>query len=213
MTAPHSDQPIVVSGAPRGAADAGVVLLHGRGATAQGVTNLADPLYRHGVTFFAPEAERSRWYPYVFDQPRERNEPHLSGALNRVDAALDRARESRLPPERVLLFGFSQGACLACEYAARNSRRFGGVVALAGGLLGPSVDPDNYSGSLDDTPVFLGVGADDDRVPVSRVRNTAEVFKSLDADVTTRVYDGVGHEVTDDEFDRANALLDGILAE
>ncbi|MEE6210949.1 alpha/beta hydrolase [Salarchaeum sp. III] len=213
MTEPHADQPIVVSGAPRGAADAGVVLLHGRGATAQGVTNLADPLYRHGVTFFAPEAERSRWYPYAFDQPRERNEPHVSGALDRVDATLDRARESGVSPERVLLFGFSQGACLACEYAVRNPRRFGGVVALAGGLLGPRVNPDDYSGSLDDTPVFLGVGADDDRVPVSRVRDTAEVFESLDADVTTRVYDGVGHEVTDDEFERANALLDGILAE
>ncbi|GAA0651247.1 alpha/beta hydrolase [Salarchaeum japonicum] len=212
MTVPHADQPIVVSGAPRGAADAGVVLLHGRGATAQGVTNLAAPLYRHGVTFFAPEAERSRWYPYAFDQPRERNEPHLSGALARVDAALSRARDAGLPAERVLLFGFSQGACLACEYAARHPRRFGGVVALSGGLLGPVIQSDEHAGSLEDTPVFLGVGADDDRVPVARVRDTAEAFEALDADVTTTVYDGVGHEVTDDEFDRANALLNGILA-
>lgn len=211
MTRPHADQPIVVSGAPRGAADAGVVLLHGRGATAQGVTNLAKPLYRHGVTFFAPDAERSRWYPYAFDQPRERNEPHLSGALDQVDAALERARDAGLPPERVLLFGFSQGACVVCEYAARHPRRYGGIVALAGGLLGPTIDPSEYAGSLDGTPVFLGVGADDDRVPAARVQDTAAVFESLNADVTTEIYDGVGHEVTDDEFDRANALLDRLI--
>jgi phospholipase/carboxylesterase len=190
-----------------------VVLLHGRGATADGVVRLADPLYRHGVAFYAPGADRSRWYPYSFLAPVERNEPHLSSALRRVGAVVERATRT-LAAERVVVGGFSQGACLAAEFAARHPRRYGGVFVLSGGLVGPDewLDRREYRGSLEGTPVFLGCGDADEHVPVERVRRTAEAFRSLDGDVTERVYPGVGHEVTDDEFEFLGALLDDLLA-
>ncbi|CQH51228.1 alpha/beta hydrolase fold protein [Halobacterium hubeiense] len=210
---PHADQPVVTAGAPASVADAVVVLLHGRGATAQGVVNLAEPLYRHGVTFVAPDAARSRWYPYSSFAPVERNEPHVSSALAAVDRVLADVHEWDVAIEDVVLFGFSQGAFLASEYAARNPRRYGGVAALSGGLLGETVDASGYTGSLDGAPVFLGVGDDDPNVPVERVHETREVFEALDGTVTERVYEGVGHEVTDDEFAVVGSWLDGIVGE
>ncbi|MCG1002473.1 MULTISPECIES: alpha/beta hydrolase [Halobacterium] len=208
---PHADQPVVTAGAPASVADAVVVLLHGRGATAQGVVNLAEPLYRHGVTFVAPEAARSRWFPYSAFAPVERNEPHVSSALSAVDGVLDDVREWGIPLTDVVLFGFSQGACLASEYAARNPREYGGVAALSGGLLGEEVG--DYDGSLAGTPVLLGVGDSDPEVPVARVRETAAVFCALGGSVTERAYEDVGHEVTDDEFAVVGSWLDDILSD
>lgn len=210
---PHADQPAVTAGAPASVAAAVVVLLHGRGATAQGVVNLAEPLYRHGVTFVAPDAARSRWYPYSSFAPIERNEPHVSSALTAVDRVLADVREWGVPIEDVVLFGFSQGAFLASEYAARNPRRYGGVAALSGGLLGEEVDSSDYHGSLDGAPVFLGVGDSDPNVSVERVHETAAVFHELNGDVTERVYEGVGHEVTDDEFAVVGSWLGDIVGE
>lgn len=209
---PHGDQPVVTAGAPASVTDAVVVALHGRGATAQGIVNLAAPLYRHGVTFVAPQADRSRWFPYAVDQPVERNEPHVSSALSAVEGVLADVTDWGVPLERVLLFGFSQGASLAAEYALRTPRRYGGVVALSGGVLGPLDEPRAYEGSMDGTPVFLGFGGDDRHLSTERVRETASAFRALDANVTERSYDGVGHEVTDEEFDVAGELLDDILA-
>ncbi|MDS0295208.1 alpha/beta hydrolase [Halogeometricum luteum] len=208
---PHDPDSFVAAGAPRGAARAAVVALHGRGATAQGIVNLLDPVYRHGVAFVAPRADRSRWYPGAADDPLERNEPHLSSALGVVETVLDRvASDFGVPRERTVLLGFSQGACVAAEYVARNPGP-SPVVLLSGTLLGPSVDAgaDRYVGekSFDGTPVFVGYGAEDARVDAGRVRDTANAFRSLGADVTERRYEGVGHEVTDDEFDYVDALL------
>ncbi|GAA0279223.1 alpha/beta hydrolase [Halobacterium noricense] len=210
---PHADQPVVTAGAPASVADAVVVLLHGRGATAQGVVNLAEPLYRHGVTFVAPDAARSRWYPYSSFAPVERNEPHVSSALAAVDRVLADVRDWGVSVEDVVLFGFSQGAFLASEYAARNPRRYGGVAALSGGLLGEEVDSAAYDGSLGGAPVFLGVGDSDPNVPVERVHETAAMFRALAGDVTERVYEGVGHEVTDDEFAVVGPWIDGIVGD
>jgi phospholipase/carboxylesterase len=208
---PHRDGSVVVAGAPAEATEVAVVLLHGRGATADGIVRLAEPLYRHGVTFYAPAADRSRWYPHSFLAPVERNEPYLSSALRRVEAVMGMATEV-VPVERVVLGGFSQGACLAAEFAARHPRRYGGVFVLSGGLLGPSVRPSDYRGSLDGTSVFLGCGDADEHVPVERVHRTAETLRSLDGDVTERIYEDVGHEVTDDEFAFVGSLLDDLLA-
>lgn len=212
---PHGDQPVVTAGAPLAAADVAIVLLHGRGATAEGIVRLAESegLYRHGVTFFAPQAERSRWYPRSFLAPIERNEPHLSSAVRAVDRVLEDVGEAGIPRERTVLFGFSQGACLAAEFAARRPRRYGGVVALSGGLVGsdPSAGLPRSEESMDGTPVFLGCGDRDDHVPVDRVHETADVFRALGADVTERIYDGVGHAITDDEIEFVDSLLDGLL--
>jgi phospholipase/carboxylesterase len=209
---PHADGPLVTAGAPAGATEVAVVLLHGRGATADGVVRLAEPLYRHGATFYAPGADRSRWYPYSSLAPVEHNEPHLSSALRRVGSVVERAAAT-VPRERVVVGGFSQGASLAAEFAARHPRRYGGVFVLSGGLVGPAewLDGRAYDGSLEGTPVFLGCGDADEYVPVERVHRTAEAFRSLDADVTERVYPGVGHEVTDDEFEVVGALLEDLI--
>lgn len=210
---PHADGPLVTAGAPAGATEVAVVLLHGRGATADGVVRLAEPLYRHGVTFYAPGADRSRWYPYSSLLPPERNEPHLSSALRRIEAVVETATEV-VPPERVVVGGFSQGGCLAAEFVARHPRRYGGVFVLSGGLVGPDewLERRTYDGSLDGTPVFLGCGDADEYVPVERVHRTAAGLRSLDGDVTERIYEGLGHEVTDDEFEFLGALLDRLLA-
>ncbi|MFC3478705.1 alpha/beta hydrolase [Halobacterium litoreum] len=208
---PHADQPVVSAGAPAAAADAVVLALHGRGATAQGVVNLVEPLYRHGVAVVAPQASRSRWFPHGAGEPVERNEPHVSSALAAVDRTLAEIREWGVPPERVLLFGFSQGACVASEYVARNPQRFGGVAALRGGLLGPVGETRDFAGALDGTPVFLGVGGDDERVDAERIAETAAVFRELGGDVTERVADGVGHAVADDEFEAVGGMLDALL--
>ncbi|MXR42457.1 phospholipase [Halobaculum sp. WSA2] len=204
---PHAGQPVVTAGAPRGAAEAAVVCLHGRGATAQGAINLYDPIARHGVAFVAPQGARSRWSPHAADAPRERNEPHLSSAVAALDAVLERTREVLdLPPEAVVVTGFSQGAAVAAEYAAGIGGRSPSAL-LSGGLVGPTVDPESYAGDLDGATVLVAGGADDDRVPIERVRATAGVLRALGADVTEREYEGVGHEVTDDEFDWLNGLL------
>lgn len=213
---PHQGQPVVTAGAPLAAADVAVVLLHGRGATAEGIVRLAESegLYRHGVTFFAPQAERSRWYPHSFLAPVERNEPHLSSALALVDEVLDDVVEKGIPLDRTVLFGFSQGACLTAEYAARNPRRYGGVAALSGGLIGAPGDLGEYESTGDPmrgTPVFLGCGDEDQHVPVERVHETAGVFRALGADVTERIYDGRGHEITGDETDAVASVLDDLL--
>lgn len=209
----HGGQPVVTAGAPRSATEAVVVCLHGRGATAQGVVNLFDPVYRHGVTFVAPQADRSRWYPFATTAPRDRNEPHLTSALAAVDALVeDAVANLEVSRDRVVLLGFSQGACVVAEYAARRSAGQP-VVALSGTLVGPTVDPDCrcYGGDLDGAPVFLGCGTADPRVSAERVRATADVFRSLGGDVTVRVYEGVGHEVTDDEFEYVDGLLAGLV--
>ncbi|WP_348612513.1 alpha/beta hydrolase [Halobaculum rarum] len=207
LPGPHAGQPVVTAGAPRGAAEAAVVCLHGRGATAQGAINLYEPVARHGVAFVAPQGVRSRWLPHAADAPRERNEPHLSSALAAVGAVLARTREVLdLPAEAIVVTGFSQGAAVAAEYAAGVGGRHP-LALLSGGLLGPTVDPGSYDGDLTGTPVLVAGGADDDRVPVERLAATADVLRARGGDVTERVYDGVGHEVTDDEF----AWIDDVL--
>jgi len=209
---PHGGQPIVTAGAPRGATEAVVLALHGRGTTAQGIVNLLDPVARHGVTFVAPNAHRSRWYPHATDAPRDRNEPHRTSALAVVDALVGHVVDGfGVPRERILVVGFSQGACVGAEYVAGHPTRYGGLAVLSGSLLGPTVDCGRYRGSLDGTPVFVGSGADDPHVPADRTRATADCFRALDADVTERRYDGVGHEVTDDEFGAVEAMLDDLL--
>ena len=211
-TDPHADQGLVSAGAPRGAAEAVVVALHGRGATAQGVVNLAEPLAHHGVAVVAPAAERSRWFPHAASGPIERNEPHVSSAVRAVDGVLDDVSEWGLGPERVVLFGFSQGASLACEYVAARPRRYGGVAAFSGGLLGPSVADREFAGSLDGTPVLLGWGSEDGRVDAGGLRATATVLRGLGASVAARESDGVGHAVTDEGLDAAAEMVAALLS-
>lgn len=210
---PHADRPLVTGGAPLAAAEAAVVLLHGRGGTAEGMVNLASAdLYRHGVALFAPAAARDRWFPYAADAPLSRNEPHVASALQAVGAAVTDAA-GHVGLDRVLLVGFSQGGCLAAEFAVRHPRAYGGVAVLAGSLLGPDErlrSGPGGPGSFDGTPALFGVGAADERVSRERVRATADRFRALDAAVTERVYEG-GHEILDPELAAVRAMVDGLL--
>ncbi|MFC4405539.1 alpha/beta hydrolase [Haloarchaeobius iranensis] len=210
---PHADQPVVTAGAPSMAAEVAVVLVHGRGATADGVVNLAESFYRHGVAFFAPQAARSRWFPYDGRGTVERNEPHLSSAVDAVERALGQADDAGIPPERTVLFGFSQGAAVVTELLRRRPRRLGGAVVLSGGLVGPvgRARPSGTDGSLAGTPVFVGAGDADEYVPVERIRATADLFRALDGDVTERVYEGLEHGISEAEFDVVRELLDDLL--
>lgn len=224
VSGPHAGQPLVTAGAPAAAAEVALVALHGRGATAQGVVNLFEPAVGHGVAVFAPEAARSRWFPRAFDAPIEANEPHLTSGVECVAAAIARAAAIDIPPERVVVAGFSQGACLAAEFARRNPDRYGGVAVLSGALPGSNEDLElereleagpetsDRDRDLDGTPVFLGCGAEDPHVDLGRVEATAATFEALGASVTTRRYPELGHAVTDDEFDVLRALLDEAAA-
>ena len=205
---PHQNQPIETAGTPLEDAAAAVVLVHGRGARASGMLELAAELDRDDVAVLAPQAVRGTWYPQSFLAPIDSNEPHLSSALGLLESTLETVRENVLL-ERTVLCGFSQGGCLASEYVARNARRYGGVVAFSGGLIGPEGTPREYEGSLEGTPAFFGCSDRDPHIPVERVHESVRVYEELEADVTERIYEGMGHTVIQDELDAFAEIVAG----
>ncbi|QLK24930.1 dienelactone hydrolase family protein [Natrinema zhouii] len=213
VSGPHAGQPLLTAGAPALAADAVLVLCHGRGATAQGVVNLMEPVHRHGVAVLAPQAERSRWYPRPSTAPRATNEPWLSSSVDCVAAALERARAIDVPPERTVIGGFSQGACVAAEFVRRTPARYGGLAILSGSLPGTAdeLGSSPIDGSLEETPILIGYGEDDPHVDRDRVAETVRLFEQADAAVDERCYPDTGHEVTDDEFAAIGAMLEELL--
>jgi predicted esterase len=208
---PHAGQPVRTAGAPLEDARAAVVLVHGRGASAESILTLAAALPTPGVAFLAPQAAGGTWYPLGFMSPIARNEPGISSGMRAIDRVLARVAEADVPPERTVLLGFSQGACLATEYAARHARRYGAIVGLSGGLIGPDGTPRDYPGALDGTPVFLGCSDVDFHIPEARVRETAQVLGRLGGQVDMRLYPGMGHLVNEDEIDAVRALLDAVV--
>ncbi|HEV8240086.1 MAG TPA: dienelactone hydrolase family protein [Thermoanaerobaculia bacterium] len=209
---PHQGQPVVRAGASRGEARAAVLLLHGRGADAEDILGLAEPLWQPGVAYLAPQAAGHTWYPQSFLAPLAANEPWLSSALARVGELMTDLATEGLPAARVLLAGFSQGACLTLEYAARHARRYGGIVAFTGGLIGPPATSRDYAGSFDGTPAFIGAGDPDPHVPWSRVEESAAVLTRLGADVEVARYPGLGHAIAEDELAHARDLLARVIA-
>jgi len=202
------------AGRPLREADAAVVMVHGRGATAESILTLAEEVGQPelaNLAYIAPQAPGFSWYPFSFMAPIEQNEPHLSSALRTLEEVLAELAAAGIPPERTVLLGFSQGACLSLEFTARHAQRFAGVVALSGGLIGPPGTPRDYAGSLDETPVFLGCSDRDPHIPAERVRESAEIFRSMGARVTERIYPGLGHTVNQDELSWVADLL-GSLA-
>ena len=207
---PHRDQPILQGGAPLADAAAVLVLLHGRGGSAQEMLALARDLGGSAakLAWLVPEAAGRQWYPYSLLDKVERNRPHLNSGLTLLARILDKAAAAHVAPERVALFGFSQGASVALEFAARNARRYGAIVALSGALLGPEGTPRDYPGSLAETPVFLGSGDQDPHLPKRRVEETAAVFERLGARVSRRVYPGLAHAMNDDETAVTRGMLE-----
>ena len=204
---PHADQPVIWRGLDPSAARLVVVLVHGRGASAESIFTLADQFEVGDVAYVAPEAADRTWYPYSFLAPMEQNEPKLSSALQRLAGVVDDVIGRGIPSSRIALVGFSQGACLALEYVVRHAQRYAAVAGLSGGLIGPPGTPREYDGTLAQTPLFLGCSDVDVHVPLERVHESATVFKRLGAAVDERIYPGMGHTVNRDELDAVHAML------
>ena len=209
---PHAGQPVLAAGAPLAGAKAAMVMIHGRGASAESILGLAGELDVADVAFHAPQAAGGTWYPYGFMSPIERNEPGISSGMRAIERVLAGIAAAGIPPERTLLLGFSQGACLATEFAARHARRYGGIAGLSGGLIGPDGTPRDYAGSLDGTPVFLGCSDVDGHIPAERVRESASVLEKLGGSVDMRLYRGMGHTVNADEITAVRAMLVSAVA-
>ncbi len=208
---PHGAEAPLVSGLPLVSAAYAVILVHGRGGTAEGMLPLARAAGASDGAVIALRASGGTWYPYRFLAPTSENQPWLSSALSAVDRAVEGAIAGGIPAERILLVGFSQGACLSLEYAARHPRWLGGVAALAGGLIGERSEQD-YSGDMAGTPVLLACGDADEHIPVPLVQAAAETFTALGATVDVRIYPGVNHTIVGDQLDALRAMLDNVRA-
>ena len=207
---PHRDQPVLLGGAPPAEAAGALVLLHGRGASAQDMLALARELDRPRFAWYVPEAAGRQWYPYSLLEKLERNQSYLNSALGLLKRVLGRIEAAPLAAERVVWLGFSQGACLALEFAVRNARRYGGLVALSGGLLGPEGTAREYPGSFDGMPAFLGSGDRDPHIPKRRVDESATVLERMGGVVPRRTYPGLGHSTNPDELVAVRAMLDAV---
>ena len=203
----HGGQPVLAAGAPLDRANGAVILVHGRGGTADGMLSLSGELDQDGFAFLAPQAAGNSWYPLSFLAPVEHNEPYLSAALDTLAAVVEDLEEAGIPAERTILLGFSQGACLALEFAARNAQRYAGVVGLSGGLIGPDSDPRDYHGSLAETPVFLGCSEVDPHIPRERVLESGRILEGLGGKVTVRLYPDMGHTVSQEELDHVRSIM------
>jgi predicted esterase len=190
-----------------------MLMVHGRGARSEDIMSLADEFAQPDFAYLAPQASGNTWYPNRFLVPMEENEPWLSSALEFVRDVLSQITSASIPPERTILLGFSQGACLTLEFAARNARRYGGVVGLSGALIGPPGTPRNYEGSLAGTPVFLGCSDVDFHVPRELVDQTAEVMRKMGGDVTERIYPNMGHTVNQDEIGFVREVMKRVILE
>lgn len=207
---PHADAGFATAGADPEETDVGAVLIHGRGATAGSVLGLAEEFGRDDVAYVAPQAANRTWYPRPFTAPTEANQPHLDSALRTVGRALDRLADAGIERRDVLLLGFSQGACLASEYAARNAERYGALAAFSGGLIGETVERERYGGDFDGTPAFVGCSDTDPHIPEERVHATADVLDGLGADVDERIYPDAPHGIFADEVEAVADLVDGL---
>jgi predicted esterase len=199
---------VTTAGASLGEARGAMVMLHGRGATAESILTLAPSLNAPDFAYLAPQAGGNSWWPRSFLAPIPSNEPGISSAMRAVEEVLAQVAAAGIPPERIVLLGFSQGACLAAEFVARHARRYGGVASLSGGLIGPDGTPRNYSGSLEGTPVFLGCSDIDGHIPAERVRLTAKVLETLGGNVDLRLYPGMGHTINDDELSAVRTITE-----
>lgn len=204
---PHATQPVLRRGPATAQARIAVILVHGRGDSASGILGLADEFDVPDAIWLAPQAAGHSWYPNSFLAPTDQNEPGLSSGLRVIDSLMHTLTSEGIPAERLVLMGFSQGACLAQEYAARHARRYHAVVGLSGGLIGPPGTPRDYAGSFDGTPVFLGCSDMDPHIPVERVHESADVFARMGAAVDKRIYPRMGHTVNVDEIQAVAVLL------
>lgn len=189
-----------------------MVMVHGRNATAESILSLVQAIDTSGFAYLAPPAAGNTWYPNSFMAPIPSNEPGITSGLAAINDVIDRIVDSGIPLDHTMLLGFSQGACLSLEYAARHARRYGGVVGLSGGLIGPDDTPRDYPGSFDGTPIFLGCSDVDSHIPAQRVRESARVLEKMGADVTVKLYPGMDHIVNEDEVATVREMMAAVIA-
>lgn len=209
---PHRSQAVWTAGAPLDRAKAAMIMIHGRGATAESILSLAEALDQPGFTYLAPQAAGYTWYPNSFLAALPSNEPGLFSGLAVINSLFETLAEAGIPAERTMLLGFSQGACLSLEFTARNAQRYGGVAGLSGGLIGPDGTSRDYAGSLAGTPIFLGCSDIDPHIPQARVELSAEVLQKLGGAVTMRLYPGMGHLVNQDEIEFVQGMMQTLVS-
>ncbi len=197
----------ITAGKPLKEAKKALIMIHGRGAGSNDILSLARHLDVADFALVAPQAEGNTWYPYSFLVPASQNEPSLSNSLNTISEVVKAVTENGIENENIYFLGFSQGACLALEFTARNTAKYGGVVAFTGGLIGDKVYEENYSGNFENTPIFIGTSDPDFHVPVERVNETEMLLKKMGASVTKKVYENMGHTISQDEINLANELV------
>lgn len=207
----HKGQQVCSAGAPLRGADAAMVMLHGRGGSARDILGLAASLSVPSLAFLAPQAAGNSWYPHRFLEPAAGNEPQLSSALAAIARLIVLIEAAGVPAERIILLGFSQGACLAAEFVARAPRRYGGVVLLSGGLIGLNAEVEAHTGDLRGTSVILGCGDGDFHIPLERVKATTRMLAAMGARVKETIYPGMGHEIVEDEIRQVRALAGHVL--
>ena len=200
-----------MAGVPLETARAAMILVHGRGATAESILTLVPALDTGGFAFLAPQASGNTWYPNSFLAPISSNEPGITSGLRAIGDVLSTVNAAGIPAARTIVLGFSQGACLSLEFTARNATRYGGIACLSGGLIGPDGTPRDYSGSYDGTPAFLGCSDIDGHIPAARVVESGAVLERMGAVPTIKLYPGMGHLVNDDEIEHVRALMLGVL--
>lgn len=208
---PHGGQPVLRAGVPLAQARAVIIMIHGRGAGPSNILDLAPGIGHPGVAYIAPAASGGTWYPKSFMAPIEENEPGISSGIAVVHSLIDEAESAGIPSDRLVLLGFSQGACLTSTAAQRRPAKYGGVIVFSGGLIGPPGTVWSEEGSFQSTPVFFGCSDVDAHVPERRVRESAAVCDRMGAAVTTRIYPGMGHLVNDDEVSFARDLVAAVV--
>ena len=197
----------ITAGIPLSTAKKALIMIHGRGAGANDILSLARHLNVSDFALVAPQASGNTWYPYSFLAPKSQNEPSLSNSLNIISDVVKSVEENGIAKENIYFLGFSQGACLALEFTARNASKYGGVVAFTGGLIGEIISEETYSGNFENTPIFIGTSDPDFHVPVERVNETETLLKKMGASVTKKVYENMGHTISQDEINLANELV------
>lgn len=204
---PHQEQPVVTGGPSPSEARLAMILVHGRGASAQGMLELAEEFDQDDIHYRALQAADRTWYPQSFLAPENKNQPGINSGLQALYDQLQELQKEGFSSDQIMLLGFSQGACLTSEFAARHPQRYGGVVALSGGLIGSVIHAESYSGSFENTPVFLGCSARDPHIPQRRVKQTADILQRLGASVTQKIYPDMGHTVNRDEISHIQEMI------
>lgn len=211
VVGPHQGQDFQITGKPLDEAQGAMILVHGRGANALSILSLAEEFKQGEFAYLAPQAAGNTWYPYSFLAEISNNQPGLDSGLQVIADLVKHVEDAGVPAEKILIGGFSQGACLAMEYVARNAKRYGGAFAFSGGVIGPFGSPRDYEGSLDGTPIFVGCSDSDMHIPVERVHETAEIMQKLGGTVTEKIYPNMPHTINYDEIEHVQEIMKGLL--